>query len=163
MSNEPPLPNAPYYRGEATHLDPHKLQMLADGYFGLNWVFLLNVALVVGARFWIQDSESLEVWGIAVSILFTIVTLASLRPNKKIGEGLGWAPYRPIVVSILMGITSAFCCGTIGYMVMQKTALNAMFFTYGIRSGPFGVRRKVINERIREIERGQAFVPPSVS
>lgn len=38
---------APYHRPGDELPDPAKLKAIADGYFGLSWVFLVNVLLVV--------------------------------------------------------------------------------------------------------------------
>lgn len=103
-----------------------------------------NVVLVVGAQFLplpATEISSLQVFLLAAPIIGLVVGFASYPSNKKIGIGLSWSPSSAIVASMLMGLNSAFCCGIIGYVVMQHLATKEMV-RYGMK--PFlvgGVRK----------------------
>lgn len=164
MSNVPPPvppeqpPNyAAYYRGDA-NVDPNKLRLLKEGYFGLNTVFLVNILMAVGANVAFRSSEDLGLFAIAVIVVFVAIGLLTYPQNKKIGEGLGWAPSSAVLASVLMGLNSALCCGIIGYMVVQSMALKGMK-AYGVTAGIFGLKKSVVEQRIAELEAAKQTIP----
>lgn len=149
---EPPVQYAHYYRpqtGPSFHGSAEKLQALADGYFGLNWVFLANIALsmgfglVVGA---LARGKPVDPFDAVHLLVYPVVGLAvgllSYPQNKKIGYGVGWSPSGPAIASTLMGLNSALCCGIIGFVVMQQIAASEMK-KYGVRVGVVFTRRQV--------------------
>lgn len=158
---------APYHRPGDETPDPAKLKALADGYFGLNWVFLVNVAMVVPMNILMMgdpmtqeaaNAKGLMALGWIVVIFLTISTLTYLQ-NRKIGFGLDWSPATVIAVSILMGINSALCCGVIGYAIVQTIASNRMAKVYQVKLTLFNGKRRV-DEKVRELEQLRAN-PPS--
>ena len=61
MPDEPTPPFAPYFRpDETTYGSVEKLQSLADGYFGLNLVFALNVVIAVAFNLIVRTSPNIE-------------------------------------------------------------------------------------------------------
>ncbi len=160
---QPPQDYGPYYRGTGpTNLDPEKLRLLKDGYFGLNMVFLLNVAFAIGSNVIFRGLAVEPAVGLGFLAVFLITIGALTYPsNKKIGTALGWEPSGAILASILMGLFAWICCGAFGYMIMQNKALRGMK-DYGISAGAFGLKKKVVEQRIAELEMGQQYqnMPP---
>ena len=157
----PPQQYAAYPRLQqgAAFGDPDKLQALADGYFGLNMVFLLNILLAVAANGVVTLTEEPVVWLIVLPVLLIVIIAATLPPNKKIAFGKGWAPSGAWIASILMGLNSAFCCGIIGYVVMQMIAIDEMK-KYGIKGGSFSLKKKAVQEQIQLLRQSQTPTPP---
>lgn len=128
MSNIPPPDNFANYPRPGTGPSAASLRNLADGYFGLNTAFLINIALNFLMRLLTTTTGQMQP-GTAIILLiaivlamFVIVTLVTLPHNRKIGEGLGWTPSGPIIASVLIGLNSALCCGIVGYIVVQAMA-----------------------------------------
>jgi hypothetical protein len=161
MSGTPPENYVAYPRGVVPY-DPEaadRLQALSDGYFGLNMVFLVNVALAIGGSF-LVGAIGRSAYIAFVIILFLTIAGLSFGSNKKIGYGLGWAAWGPVVASVLMGLNSALCCGIIGFVVVQQMATKGIS-RYGLRVRPIGGFRKGdIVARIEELRAGAA--PPPV-
>ncbi len=170
MSEIPPLPDpgqvppegyAAYPRGipSAEYGSADKLQALADGYFGLNYVFIVNVLLALASRFAGVSVETpqaaLAYFAIFATVTFLAVAGLSFPCNKKIAFGKDWPIGNAILASVLMGLNSVLCCGIIGYIVMQVIASNEMK-KYGLAAGAFGVRKKWVAERIRQIREVEA-------
>jgi hypothetical protein len=133
--------------------DPDRLKVLAEGYFGLNYVFMANVLLAVGARglqLGVNPSEALTAVLIAVVVLFVLIAVLTYPFNRKIGIGMGWNPGMAALASILMGLNSAFCCGIVGYVVMQAIASTEMK-KFGLKGGVFGMKKKDVERRIAEL------------
>lgn len=152
----PPPDYGAYYRGTGpTNLDPEKLRLLKDGYFGLNNVFLLNVVFAIGSNVVFRglDVDPVLALGFLAVFLITIGAL-TFPSNKKIGMALGWEPSGAILASILMGLFAWICCGAFGYMIMQNKALRGMK-DYGISAGVFGLKKSVVEQRIAELEMAQ--------
>jgi hypothetical protein len=148
-----------YHRpGQSPYGSAERLQALADGYFGLNIVFLVNVALALASR-----GVQLTISDLRIA-LFTfvgflagtmvVVSLLTYPCNRRIGIGKGWPEYGAVLASGLMGLNSALCCGVIGYLVMQQIASNEMK-RYGLRSGFFGIRKKDVRAKVEQL-RSQA-------
>ncbi len=159
-----------YYRGSgargANYGSSDKLQALSDGYFGMNWVFLANVVIVVASRVGgalligpdessIDPATALVFFFGTFAVLFLVVSIATFPFNKKIGVGRGWSPFGAVFASFLLGLNSALCCGVIGYVVMQMIASTEMK-KYGIKTTFFGLKKKVIKARIDEIRQFEA-------
>lgn len=127
------------------------LLALWEGYSGLNYVAILNVALfavgelVTLTPIWSDSSpESVLVFfGAYFFVLFIVIVACTLPYNRKIGYGLGWAPAGPVTAAILMGLNSALCCGVVGYIIMQMLAVAEMK-RYGLRMGLLGMRKKEV-------------------
>lgn len=132
---------------------------MAEGYFGLNWVFIGNVIILITVNicYGVSNSGYRAFLYVALGLLaglFAYVTFASLPLNKKIAYGKGWPPSNAIVASILMALNSVICCGAIGYVVMQMIA-GAEIKKYGVKQGAFGYRNKQIQQRIEQMREEQ--------
>lgn len=141
-----------------------KLQALADGYFGLNTVFIINIAIALASRLFAGLLETTETAAIAaitmIILLFAAISALTYPKNKLIGYGLDWKPSGPLVASLLMGLNSALCCGVIGYIVVQNMAYNEMK-KYGVKKGFFGVRKKDVDAQIVAMKTAPAgYAPP---
>lgn len=150
MSEQPPQQFVPYPSGN-NYGTREKLQALADGYFGLNNVFMVNLIMCVPLNLYMRTltdpGQALVTFGVAAVVLFVTILLLSLPQNKKIGFGLNWSPVSPAIASILMGLNSALCCGIFGYIIMQMLAANEMK-KYGVQTGFFGMKKKAVQEVI---------------
>lgn len=155
---------AQYHRPGDELPDPAKLRALGDGYFGLSWVFVVNILLALPLGIFINTSEPANadeatklalLYLAGVVVIFVTISTLTYFQNKKIGVGLDWSPALVIIVSILMGLNSALCCGVIGYAVVQTIASNKIKKVYGVKLGMFSTR-KLINARVAELERLRA-------
>jgi len=155
----PPPEYAGYTRGGGS--DPNQLQALADGYFGLNQVFLINVVMVIAINVATRSIFSWPLFIGCVVVVFAVITALTLPKNKLIGEGLGWGPNGPMIASILMGLNSALCCGIIGYAVVQNMAAKKMK-EFGITGGTFGIKKNLVYARIEQLRAQQSMpsAPP---
>lgn len=155
-TGNPPPDYSGYYVRPALipSLNADKLQALADGYFGLNLVFLLNVALALGLNALLGLSRQGEVALAALlggaAFVFLAIAGCSFPFNRKIAFGMGWNSGMAVLASLLMGLNSAFCCGIIGYVVMQQIAFVEIK-KYGVRKGPFGIRKRDVAVRVAEL------------
>jgi len=154
-----PIPPPPQFveyprASRAAHGTLDQLQALAEGYFGLNWVFLVNLLLVFATR---AASASAGMPGLVAMVLVLLVAVGGLSypMNKKIGFGLGWPGWGAALASILMAINSALFCGIIGYVVMQNLALTEMK-RYGIPGSSFSLRKKVVMAFIERMRAGES-------
>lgn len=145
MSENPPS-YSNYPRPEAQYGSTDRLQALADGYFRLNIVFIINIAVVLASNGVARAVGGSTIW-IFAAIIFVLIGALTYAPNKQIAYGKGWPENRANIASVLMGLNSALCCGIIGYIVMQNLALSEMKL-YGIRSSTFGLKKKAVQEII---------------
>ena len=174
MSDTPPPPLPPeapppqfvaYPRGTGPQGDPDRLQALADGYFGLNTVFYVNVVLLLSVVYGIpllfvslfesSPGVGLVIYPVAILILFIVIGFLVYPKAKRIGEGLGWAPAGAVVAAILIAMNSVVCCGAVGYVIVQQMAYTEMK-KYGLRSKFLGVPKKKVVARIAELRDGSA-------
>jgi hypothetical protein len=162
----PPPQYAAYPRGEALYGSSDKLRALADGYFGLNRVFLINVVLAIGSRVATAAEMPAATLLLVVAAVILVLGLAvgflTYPCNKKIGYGANWSPGMPVLASVLMALNSALCCGIIGYIVVQSLAAKEMK-KYGLVGGGFGLKKPNVERLISEMqlrERGQVAAPP---
>ena len=155
MSEIPPQQFAAYPRAESL-VNPEaadKLQALFSGYSVLSFVFIMNIAFAFVESYCVQ-SGNLNL-GLGAVVGMVVIIAASTYPsNKKIGYGLGWSPSASIVASILMGINSAFCCGIIGYLVMQSLAAKGIAKAGVRRRWHGGFTKKDVRARIAELRGG---------
>lgn len=177
MSELPPVqdpdPNRPsegyaaYPRAQSAipaYGSPDKFKALADGYFGLNWVFLANVVLALAFRFLpmsINDADTALVVLLGLAFLmFCVVAGFSFPYNRKIAYGKGWADGIAVLASVLMGLNSVFCCGIIGYIIMQTIAAGEMK-NYGLATSFFGITKKKVEAKLAELNSTQthSFIP----
>lgn len=139
-------------------LHADKLQALANGYFGLNLVFVLNIVLALGLNALVGLSRSGEIAFLALVggavFVFLVIAGCTFPYNRKIAFGMGWAPGIAVLASLLMGLNSALCCGIIGYVVMQQIAFVEIK-KYGVRKGFFGVRKGDVAARISELRQAE--------
>lgn len=160
----PPVHYAEYPRGAQGGMygSADKLLALWEGYSGLNYVFILNIALALGGRVvalapvWSGSSPEmiLVFYGIYFLVLMAAIGACSYPQNKKIGFGKGWPDGNAIVASVLTALFSWLCCGIFGYVVMQQIAANEMK-KYGLRVG-IGMKKKVVLARVEEIRAQEA-------
>lgn len=158
MSNIPP--NSPYvnYPRSGSGADATRLRLLADGYFGLNTVFVINVVLNLAVNSMSRATN--PNWTIIIGILiatFVLVVFLTLPHTKKVGEGLGWQPSGHIIASVLIGLNSAICCGAIGYIVVQSMA-GKVLKEAGAPRGFFGYKKADLYAFIDQMG---ATAPPS--
>jgi hypothetical protein len=133
---------------------PDKLRALSEGYFGLNLIFGLNIALALGTMAIPAPKDLATLLAVAVGVrvvIALVIGFATYPHNKKIGYGANWSSYWPAVASILIALNSALCCGIIGYVVMQQLASNEMR-KYGLKVGFGGIRKKDVELKIAEME-----------
>ena len=145
---------AAYPRGDT--LPPgsaDQLKALRDGYFAVNLVFYVNVALILGLlwatdRFWERFRWVFPV-GLAVLCL-VIGSLSYSLLSKKIGYGANWNPGVAVLVALFMGMSSIGCCGLIGYVSLQSQAA-AELRKYNLKSGVLGFRKKDVEALVAEL------------
>ena len=145
MSNIPPSNPWTNYPRAGGGQNSATLRVLADGYFGLNRVFIVNVLMSFGSRAFSgmagrSAGLALAILGGYALLMFLVILFLTLPQNKKIGEGLGWSSSGPMVASVLMGLNSALCCGIIGYIVVQGMAAKK-FKEAGAPRGFFGYKK----------------------
>lgn len=170
--NPEPTPEAPppqyaaYPRGEGIPMNgsAEKLQALADGYFGLNTVFIINIVLAIGTRALTAApvatmEEVIGRFAIVVLAMLAIIGFLTYPHNKKIAFGKNWSNGAAILASVLMGLNSALCCGIIGYVVMQTIAMGEIK-NYGLKGGFLGLKKKDIQARIDQIRAQQPPMQP---
>jgi hypothetical protein len=164
QGSEPPPGYAAYPRGQATYGSADQLRALADGYFGLNRVFLINIVLVLAVRAATASTNDPNTYyGILIGSVVAvglIVGFMTFPHNKKIGYGANWQPGSPVLASVLMGLNSALCCGIIGYIVVQGLAAKEIK-KYGLNAGAFGLKRTEIEQRIAEMRAAESSPLPS--
>lgn len=136
------------------------LRLLADGYFGLSYVFLLNVAIVVGtivAR--VSDPTNPVVFLAGVLVIFLAIGGSSYVYNRKIAMACNWPGYGAPLASFLMAVNSAVCFGIIGYVVIQTIAATEMN-KYGVKGGILrGIRKKEVRMVIEQLQAFEAAPP----
>ncbi|MBC8066340.1 MAG: hypothetical protein H7Y17_16030 [Chlorobia bacterium] len=156
MSEIPPVPEpgptpppegyVAYPRGPqaTTYGSADQLQALVEGYYGLNYVFILNVVLAMGGRLVGLSVDSpqgaLAMLAGYFIVLFVVVGACSFPYNRKIAFGKGWGDGNAILASLLTALFSWLCCGIFGYIVMQQIAMSEMK-KYGLKAG-LGLRKK---------------------
>lgn len=164
----PPEQFANYPRGAqaAMYGSADRLLALYEGYSGLNYVFLLNVVLVIAGRvltlapIWNDGSPEIVLifYGVYFVVLFAAIGACSHPQNKKIAFGKDWPPSNAVIASVLTALFSWLCCGLFGYAVMQQIALNEMK-KYGIRGG-LGLKKRDVLARVEEIRAQEATMRP---
>ncbi|MEA2553590.1 MAG: hypothetical protein QOJ65_1766 [Fimbriimonadaceae bacterium] len=171
MSELPPNAPSPshpqqfvgYTRPGATYGDPERLKALADGYYGLNTVFVVNVLWAVAMGFALAALVvPFGIFGaLAFSTVLTGLLIGSLvhPKNKLIAYGANWNPGSARTASILMALNSALCCGILGYMVVQNLAMVEMK-KYGLKAGLFGVRRRDVETAMERLRTAKLAPPP---
>ena len=166
----PPQQYAAYYRPTAQpHGSAAKLQALADGYFGLNIAFIINVGLAIGV--WILQvaiigavgpgtGAAFAVTGASILGLGVAVGLVTYPHNSKIAFGKDWPSGNAALASVLMALNSILCCGLIGYVVMQQIAAAEMK-RYGVVTGFLGIRKQKVAQVVDDLKAREAHAPAS--
>jgi hypothetical protein len=154
--NSPPQQFAAYPRpGAGTSEMADTLQLLSDGYFGLNLAFGLCILVGVVGYILLLGLPSVGLPPVvavaAVVFILGVTYVASialiLKPTKKLGQAMGWSPVIPWVASI----ATVFCLGLIGFVILQQIASSRMKSLFGVRGGFFGIKKAVVNRRIAEL------------
>ena len=130
-----------------------KLEALGEGYFGLGYVFVLNVFILVLMT--ALDMNHQKDFNVAVPLIILIIAVASYPYNVRIAFGKGWPVWKTLLASTLMGLNSALCCGVVGYIIMQHIAMSEMY-RYGLSGSMFGLRKKVFQVRVDALRAAQA-------
>jgi hypothetical protein len=167
MQGEPPPTGFVAYPRTNPYGTAEKLQALSDGYFGLNWIFVLNIGLAFGARLVQTVLATADNWPVVVlgslAALAVIVGFATFPYTSKIAFGADWRPGYAILASVLIGLNSFLCCGLIGYVVVQQIASSHMK-RYGLRVASIGGIRKreveAIIAQMRASEQSPPYQPP---
>jgi hypothetical protein len=153
MSEDPNQPYAAYPRQNA-YGSAAKLKALYDGYNGLTVSFLICVVANVAINAYVvntsgdQDfSKLLPFW----PVVGLLAAGTSFVPNKKVGVGKGWPSGNAVLASVLIGLNAMLCCGVIGFLVMQSIAINEMK-KYNLKTGVFGFNKKIVLEKIKQLE-----------
>lgn len=165
MSEVPPVnePVAPppqfvaYPRAEALAFgSPEKLQALSDGYFGLNWAFVLAIVISFGSSFgstFFLASVGFEgmIGLLVVASLIPVVLIAAitLPYTRKIAFGSNWSPKMGPICALLLGISSLVCV-LAGFVVMQILA-GAEIKKYGVQTRFLGYKKRDIRAKIAEM------------
>ena len=151
-----------YRRPSDVHGSATKLQALADGYFGLNTVFLINIIVAVSYNvlpvLLPSTAASTVAMLLGIPAMGLLIGFLSYPKNRRIAEGKGWQPSAALLASILMGLNSALCCGVIGYVVMQQIASKEMM-RYGLKSRFLGLRKRDVEPAINELRESEARLP----
>lgn len=143
----------PYPRGPAPYGSAEKLRALAEGYFNLNWVSVLNLVLgfvVVAASFGTFQHGGPQLL-IGVTLLGIVMGLFAFPCVKKIGFGLDWSPFKVRLCTFILVLNSLFCCGVFGYLILQQTA-SAEMRRYGLTGTLLGMNRREVAKRVAEME-----------
>ena len=127
-----------------------QLQALADGYFGLTNVFLLNVvlsAVALSLSLWFEMA-----WGILLIVLANIgvcvaVGYASYPSIKKIGFGANLPPATAAIWAAGYGATAWLLCGFVGFKLIHVVALREMR-KYGLKVGTLSLRREYVKQEV---------------
>lgn len=135
-----------------------RLRALGDAYYGLSWVFVLNVFLFVVAGAISVPANNINLFLAGLILAAVIVGLVSFRYTRKLAFGMGWSVAGAIVSSIIIGSTLG---GIITYVVLQALAAQEIK-KYGVKSGAFGFRKKaykaILDERL-SLEASQPVAP----
>lgn len=126
MSQTPPTKTAAYPRAGA--VPSSKLRAILEGCQGLNIIFGITVAVnIVGGQSLRREGGATLPAIIAFAIiLFLLVSIGSFKYVKKVGEGLDWPESKATMVSVLLGLNSAICCGAIGFILVQMAAIKKL-------------------------------------
>ena len=146
--NPPPQQYVAYPRpGSGPSMDADKLQALADGYFGMNRIFLLYflavVAYVVGAV--INNAIAFVLYLIAITLLIGLTGSKVAR----VGSGLGWSKGKVVLARVFMAL-NFFMRGIIGFIFFHEATTRGMK-RYGIRVGFYRIDKKWVDEAISNL------------
>jgi hypothetical protein len=161
----PPPPQFAGYTRPGIGGNPELLLALCDSYFGFQWVFLGNVLVLVGisgaVAFAAQQAgmTMASVYLISYTITGIAVWFFSLKPAGQFAKGMGRPLSSRYLTASVLALQSWFCCGIVGYAIIQNKALTEMK-KYGIRAGFFGVKRKDVVALVQQMQATQV-VPPA--
>lgn len=157
----PPPQYAAYPRASAVpYGSPEKLKALGEGYYGLNWAFLINIVLGFVVNYTVSYG-GIRYFLVLAPVLLLVIAAITYPSTKKIAFGMGWAPGYAILASLLIGLNAVLCCGIIGYIVMQMIASNEMK-RYGLKPGMLGIRKRDWKAAIAAMETAvPPFEPPT--
>ena len=138
---------------------PDHLEAVADGYYGLNWVFLFTLVWALGGFGLVGlASQNADRDGLFVSFLYLgfiiltipVVALVSYKPVKKLAFGMNWSPTMAIFISIAIGF-GVLCIGLIAFVILQVLA-GAEIRKYPIKKNFLGgFTRKNIRALVAEM------------
>jgi len=161
MAAMPPLGESNYPR-DRPYGSGDKLQALADGYFGLTRVFLINLVVLIAVVVAAQTGH-LALWLSLLVVLFILSGVLSYPPNKKVGEGLGWGSNGALLASVGIALLSWFCFGAIGYGIVQSMAIKEMK-KYGLKVGGFrGLKKPAVRAMVAELRSAEANYGPAAN
>jgi hypothetical protein len=153
-------------------LDPKKLEMLRDAYYGSSWLMAatLSLALIVqgtGLMLMRSGGDVAQALGTAIIVgaalpIFAVDLLIAYRYASMVAKatekGTGYA----VCLALGAAALSPCCCGILGCMVIQHRVLSE-YKRYGIEVSFFGgVKRAVIQAKIDQLKEAQAAPPPTI-
>ena len=161
----PPQPQFAGYTRPGIQGNPEMLLALKDSYFGFQWVFLGNVVILMGMSFGVAFLAQLM--GLPVSLVYIVsygatailIGFLSLKPAGQYAIGLGREPSSRYITALVLALQSWFCCGIVGYAILQNRALTEMK-KYGIRAGFLGVKSKDVEAVVAQMRAGPSAPPP---
>ncbi len=136
---EYPRANSVIYYGSAD-----RLEALGDGYFRTYYAFAVNSFFGFGYFLGAMNDRFIPAYGFT---LFAVGTLLNFPIVKKIGDARGANRFFTYLMAGFIGINAAFCCGSIGYLVLLDSC-NKEFRKYGLRYGFYGVRKAAIQAEV---------------
>ena len=155
-------PNTPF------DADPARIRALVDAYKGFSLCFVYNVLALIGVSGVIGFFSGYTgqpvgnfifvPYGLACVVAF----VASLNPSRQYAIGTGKDPKGAIVTSIVLALQAWFCCGALGYVILQNRLNNEMK-RLGLRIGFLGPNKREVDELIARLEAPPPppTVPPS--
>lgn len=156
-------PDSNYYRPTAFPGAADQLESLAEGYFDLYWAFLGTV--VGGAILFVLSGaisantsrpDPTHLFTAAYAVLTGATALFSYRPTKSILSGLGWTRRLALPIALGVGLSSIFCCGFVGYGLVQQVAYDRLK-RYGVKTSIFVMRWKDIEPVLTSIRKQEAL------
>jgi hypothetical protein len=162
MADIPPVQFAAYPRAGAVQWgSADKLQALADGYFGMNYLFGAGFVYNVAVRF-----APVVLGALSIVLIFGgIIALAlfSFTFVNKIAFGLNWSTSKANWAKLLMAF-NFFCCEIVGILILQSMASREMK-NYGLRPSYSGFKKREVYARIAQLRQEEAAptfaAPPS--
>jgi hypothetical protein len=152
MSEIPPSQFAAYPRpGLDSYGSAAKLKALADCYFGMTQVFVLTAVLNISLRV-VAIAVSLTAYFVLMLLALVVIVGFSWTKVDRLAFGMDWEKSKTIGVKALM-ILNFFCCAIVGMFWLQSIAGQEMK-KYGLRGGFFGFKKRIVNERISQLNVG---------
>lgn len=153
-------------------LDPSKLEMLRDAYYGSSWLMAATLGLAVivqGAGLLLLRSggDVAQALGTVILVgavlpIFAVDLLVAFRYSSMVAratdKGTGYA----VCLALGAAVLSPCCCGILGCMVIRHSVPQE-YKRYGIEVSFFGgVKKAVIQAKIDQLKEAQAAPAPTL-